>query len=108
MVSCKVVGLHGARRRLTNWQDTLFKVEFDQSMWEAKRLVLKIKSLKYEIIQDKRGNIMRAAFGIDVSKTSSEVTTLVNCEKIHDHTMLKDIIDLFRLFLKNMVTVMPD
>ena len=23
-VSCKVVGLFGARRRLTNWQDTLF------------------------------------------------------------------------------------
>ena len=24
VVSCKVVGLYGARRRLTNWQDTLF------------------------------------------------------------------------------------
>lgn len=24
VVSCKVVGLYGARRRSTNWQDTLF------------------------------------------------------------------------------------
>ena len=24
VVSCKVVGLYGAKRRLTNWQDTLF------------------------------------------------------------------------------------
>ena len=24
-VSCKVVGLFGARRRLTNWQDTCFR-----------------------------------------------------------------------------------
>ena len=24
VVSCKVVGLYSARRRLTNWQDTLF------------------------------------------------------------------------------------
>ena len=54
-------------------------MEFDQSMWDAKRRVLKIKSLKHGIIQDKRGNVMRAVFGIDVSKTSSEVAILVNC-----------------------------
>ena len=46
VVSCKVVGFYGARRRS-----------------------LKIKSLKHGIIQDKRGNVMRAVFGNDVSKT---------------------------------------
>ena len=56
VVSCKVVGIYGTRRR-----------------------VLKMKSLKHGIIQDKRGNVMRAVFGIDVSKTSSEVAILVNC-----------------------------
>ena len=56
MVSCKVVGIYGTRRR-----------------------VLKMKSLKHGIIQDKKGNVMRAVFGIDVSKTSSEVAILVNC-----------------------------
>ncbi|HIH7955963.1 TPA: hypothetical protein ACYSXH_002056, partial [Streptococcus suis] len=30
-----------------------------------------------------RGNIMRAVFGIDVSKASSEVAILVNGEKVH-------------------------
>ena len=52
-------------------------------MQDAKRRVLKIKSLKHGIIQDKRGNVMRAVFGIDVSKTSSEVAILVNGEKVH-------------------------
>ena len=47
-------------------------------MWDAQRRVLKIKSLKQGIIQDKRGNVMRAVVGIDVSKTSSEVAILVN------------------------------
>jgi len=73
-VSCKVVGLYGAKRR-----------------------VLKIKSLKHGIIQDKRGNVMRAVFGIDVSKTSSEVAILVNGEKVHGYTILNDAIGFNRL-----------
>ena len=44
-------------------------------------------SLKHEIIQDKRGNVMRAVFGIDVSKASSEVAILVNGERVHGYTM---------------------
>ena len=59
-------------------------------MWDAKRRVLKIKSLKHGIIQDKRDNVMRAVFGIDVSKTSSEATILVNGEKVHCYTILND------------------
>ena len=59
-------------------------------MWDAKRRVLKIKSLKHEIIQDKRGNIMRTVFGIDVSKARSEVAILVNGEKSHGYTRLND------------------
>ena len=39
-------------------------------------------SLKYGIIQDKEVIIMRAVFGIDVSKASSEVVILVNSEKV--------------------------
>lgn len=66
-------------------------------MWDAKRRVLKIKSLKHGIIQDKRGNVMRAVFGIDVSKTSSEVAILVNGEKVHGYTMLNDAIGFNRL-----------
>ena len=72
-------------------------MEFDQSMWDARRRVLKIKSLKHGIIQDKRGNVMRAVFGIDVSKTSSEVTILVNGEKVHGYTILNDAIGFNRL-----------
>ena len=74
VVSCKVVGLYGARRR-----------------------VLKIKSLKHGIIQDKRGNVMRAVLGVDVSKTSSEVAILVNGEKVHGYTILNDAIGFNRL-----------
>ena len=74
MVSCKVVGIYGTRRR-----------------------VLKMKSLKHGIIQDKRGNVMRAVFGIDVSKTSSEVAILVNGEKVHGYTILNDAIGFNRL-----------
>lgn len=66
-------------------------------MWDAKRRVLKIKSLKHGIIQDKRGNVMRTVFGIDVSKTSSEVAILVNGEKVHGYTMLNDAIGFNRL-----------
>ncbi len=66
-------------------------------MWDAKRRVLKIKSLKHGIIQDKRGNVMRAVFGIDVSKTSSEVAILVNGEKVHGYTILNDAIGFNRL-----------
>ncbi|WP_371608356.1 hypothetical protein [Streptococcus sp. 27098_8_91] len=33
---------------------------------------------------------MRTVFGIDVSKASSEVAILVNGEKIHGYTMLKN------------------
>ena len=66
-------------------------------MWDAKRRVLKIKSLKHGIIQDKRGNVMHAVFGIDVSKTSSEVAILVNGEKVHGYTILNDAIGFNRL-----------
>ena len=66
-------------------------------MWDAKRRVLKIKSLKHGIIQDKRGNVMRAVFGIDVSKTSSEVAILVNGEKVHGYTILNDAFGFNRL-----------
>ncbi|HEM2797925.1 TPA: IS110 family transposase, partial [Streptococcus suis] len=37
-----------------------------------------------------RGNIMRAVFGIDVSKASSEVAILVNGEKVHGYTISND------------------
>ena len=43
-------------------------MEYYQSMLDARRRVLKMKSLKHGIIQDARGNVMRAVFGIDVSK----------------------------------------
>ena len=66
-------------------------------MWDAQRRVLKIKSLKHGIIQDKRGNVMRAVFGIDVSKTSSEVAILVNGEKVHGYTILNDAFGFNRL-----------
>ena len=66
-------------------------------MWDAKRRVLRIKSLKHGIIQDKRDNVMRAVFGIDVSKTSSEVAILVNGEKVHGYTILNDAIGFNRL-----------
>lgn len=61
-------------------------------MWDAKRRVLRIKQLKHGIIQDKRDNVMRAVFGIDVSKTCSEVAILVNGEKVHGYTILNDAI----------------
>ena len=47
---------------------------------------------------------MRAVFGIDVSKTSSEVAILVNGEKVHGYTMPNDIIGISRL-LKDLKTV---
>lgn len=61
-------------------------------MWDARRRVLKMTSLKQGIIQDKRGNTMRAVFGIDVSKASSEVAVLVNGEKVHGYTIPNDTI----------------
>ena len=73
-------------------------------MWDAKRRVLKIKSLKHGIIQDKRGNVMRTVFGIDASKTSSEVAILVNGEKVHGYTILNDAIGFNRL-LRDLKTV---
>ena len=74
---------------------------------------------------------MRTVFGIDLSKASSEVAILVNGEKIHGYTMLNDaigfnrplgdlktfitlrlylrpqasILDVFRPFLRNVVTL---
>ena len=63
-----------------------------------------IISIKHGIIQDKRGNVMRAVFGIDVSKTSSEVAILVNGEKVHGYTILNDAIGFNRL-LGNLKTV---
>ncbi len=56
-----------------------------------------MKSLKHEIIQDKPGNIMRAVFGIDVSKASSEVAIVINGEKVHGYTMSNDAIGFNRL-----------
>ena len=50
-----------------------------------------------------RGNIMRAVFGIDVSKASSEVAILVNSEKVHDYSMPNDAIGFSRL-LKDLRT----
>lgn len=61
-------------------------------MGRARRRVLKIKSLKHGIIKDKRGNIMRTVFGIDVSKASSEVAILINGEKVHGYTIPNDAI----------------
>ncbi|MBZ4302212.1 IS110 family transposase, partial [Streptococcus pneumoniae] len=40
---------------------------------------------------------MRAVFGIDVSKTSSEVAILVNGEKVHGYTILNDAFGFNRL-----------
>lgn len=40
---------------------------------------------------------MRTVFGIDVSKTSSEVVILVNGEKVHGYTMPSDAIGFARL-----------
>ncbi|WP_415671337.1 IS110 family transposase, partial [Streptococcus pluranimalium] len=40
---------------------------------------------------------MRTVFGIDVSKTSSEVAILVNGEKVHGYTMPSDAIGFARL-----------
>ena len=47
---------------------------------------------------------MRAVFGIDVSKASSEVVILVNSEKVHDYSMPNDAIGFSRL-LKDLNTV---
>ena len=66
-------------------------------MWDEKRRVLKMTSLKQGIIQDKEVNIMRTVFGIDVSKASSEVAILVNGERVHSYTMPNDIIGFSRL-----------
>ena len=66
-------------------------------MWDEKRRVLKMASLKQGIIQDKEVNIMRTVFGIDVSKASSEVAILVNGERVHGYTMSNDIIGFSRL-----------
>ena len=47
---------------------------------------------------------MRAVFGIDVSKASSEVAILVNSEKVHGYSMPNDAIGFSRL-LKDLNTV---
>ena len=73
-------------------------------MWDEKRRVLKMASLKQGIIQDKEVNIMRTVFGIDVSKASSEVAILVNGERVHGYTMPNDIIGFSRL-LEDLKTV---
>ncbi|MBY6295141.1 IS110 family transposase [Streptococcus suis] len=51
-----------------------------------------------------RGNIMRAVFGIDVSKVNSEVAILVNGEKVHGYTMTNDAIG-FTWLLGDLKTV---
>lgn len=89
--------LYGARRRLTNWQETCFRKKFYQSMWDTRRRVLEIKSLKQGVIQDKGVNMMRTVFRMDVSKASSEVAILVNGEKVHGYTMPNDAIGFSRL-----------
>lgn len=40
---------------------------------------------------------MRSVFGIDVSKSSSEVAILINGEKVHGYTMSNDAIGFARL-----------
>ncbi|MBF0838607.1 IS110 family transposase, partial [Streptococcus acidominimus] len=40
---------------------------------------------------------MRVVFGIDVSKTSSEVAILVNGEKVHSYTMTNDALGFSHL-----------
>ncbi|VJA68850.1 degenerate transposase [Streptococcus pneumoniae] len=66
-------------------------------MWDTRRRVLEIKSLKQGVIQDKGVNMMRTVFRMDVSKASSEVAILVNGEKVHDYTMPNDAIGFSRL-----------
>lgn len=66
-------------------------------MWDTRRRVLEIKSLKQGVIQDKEVNMMRTVFRMDVSKASSEVAILVNGEKVHGYTMPNDAIGFSRL-----------
>ncbi len=70
-------------------------------MWDARRRVLKMTSLKQGIKQDKE---VITVFGIDVSKTSSEVAILVNGEKVHGYTMPNDSIG-FNQLLGDLKTV---
>lgn len=88
--------LYGARRRLTNWQETCFRKNFIK-VCDTRRRVLEIKSLKQGVIQDKGVNMMRTVFRMDVSKASSEVAILVNGEKVHGYTMPNDAIGFSRL-----------
>lgn len=66
-------------------------------MWDTRRRVLEIKSLKQGVIQDKGVNMMRTVFRMDLSKASSEVAILVNGEKVHGYTMPNDAIGFSRL-----------
>lgn len=66
-------------------------------MWDTRRRVLEIKSLKQGVIQDKGVNMMRTVFRMDVSKASLEVAILVNGEKVHGYTMPNDAIGFSRL-----------
>ncbi|CTP11009.1 degenerate transposase [Streptococcus pneumoniae] len=66
-------------------------------MWDTRRRVLEIKSLKQGVIQDKGVNMMRTVFRMDVSKASSEVAILVNGEKVHGYTMPNNAIGFSRL-----------
>ncbi len=43
---------------------------------------------------------MRAVFGIDVSKASSEVAILVNGEKVHGYTMSNDALYSTKIKIK--------
>ncbi|CIV69349.1 degenerate transposase [Streptococcus pneumoniae] len=70
-------------------------------MWDTRRRVLEIKSLKQGVIQDKGVNMMRTVFRMDVSKASSEVAILVNGEKVHGYTMPNDAIGFSR-FLEDL------
>ena len=47
-------------------------------------LVLKMPSLKQDIIQDKRGNIiMRFIFGVDLRKIRAEVAVFITSKKVN-------------------------
>ncbi|HER9489446.1 IS110 family transposase [Streptococcus canis] len=52
---------------------------------------------KTRIHSRQRGTIMRTVFGIDVSKTNSEVAIVINGEKVHGYTIANDAIGFSRL-----------
>jgi hypothetical protein len=57
-----------------------------------------MKLLKKRVIKISRGEIMRTVFGIDVSKSSSEVAILVNGERVQGYSIPNDVVGFSRLF----------